>query len=208
MIRIVTIDREYGSGAGDIAKKVARRLGWKLWDELLTVEIARIMDCDCRAVEEREEKRDALHYRLFKAFMRGSFEGTDNAQRVRMVDADCIREAAESVVRRAAGEGDCVIVGRGSAYYLQSDPTALHIFIYAPFEEKVRRLKSQGRTEDEAYSLAETVDRDRSDYIKQYFKVDWPFRYLYHLMINSTIGEDAVVDTILDSVARRSQVPK
>jgi cytidylate kinase len=208
MIRIVTIDREYGSGAGDIAKKVARRLGWKLWDELLTTEIARIMECDCRAVEEREEKRDALHYRLFKSFMRGSFEGALNAPRMKMVDADCIREAAESVVRRAAGEGDCVIVGRGSAYYLQSVPDALHIFVYAPFEEKVRRLESQGRSEDEAYSLAETVDRDRSDYIKQYFKVDWPFRYLYHLMINSTIGEDAVVDTILDSVARRNAVPK
>ncbi len=208
MVRIVTIDREYGSGAGDIAKKVARRLGWKLWDELLTTEIARVMDCDCRAIEGREEKRDALHYRLFKAFMRGSFEGTDNAQRVKMVDADCIREASESIVRRAAAEGNCVIVGRGSAYYLQSDPDALHIFVYAPFDEKVRRLERQGRSEDEAYSLAETVDRDRSAYIKQYFKVDWPFRYLYHLMINSTIGEDAVVDTILDSVGRRSQVPK
>jgi cytidylate kinase len=208
MIRIVTIDREYGSGASDIARKVARQLGWKLWDELLTTEIARIMDCDCRAVEEREEKRDALHYRLFKSFMRGSFEGALNAPRMKMVDADCIREAAESVVRRAAGEGECVIVGRGSAYYLQADPDALHIFIYAPFEEKVRRLESQGRSEDEAYSLAETVDQDRSAYIKQYFKVDWPFRYLYHLMINSTIGEDAVVDTIMDSVARRSQVPK
>ena len=55
-------------------------------------------------MEEREERRDALHYRLFKAFMRGSFEGTVNAQRMKMVDADCIREAAEKVVREAAGK--------------------------------------------------------------------------------------------------------
>ena len=42
MIKIITIDREYGSGAADIAAALAARLGWKLWDELLTIEIARI----------------------------------------------------------------------------------------------------------------------------------------------------------------------
>ena len=40
MIKIITIDREYGSGAADIAAKLAERPGWKLWDELLTIEIA------------------------------------------------------------------------------------------------------------------------------------------------------------------------
>jgi len=96
MIKIMTIDRKYGSGAADIAATLAARLGWKLWDELLISEIARILGCDCPAVEEREERRDALHYRLFKAFLRGSFEGTLNAQRVKMVDADCIREASRA----------------------------------------------------------------------------------------------------------------
>ena len=58
MINVITIDREYGSGAADIAEKLAQRLGWKLWDQLLTNEIARLMECDCRVVEEREEKRN------------------------------------------------------------------------------------------------------------------------------------------------------
>jgi cytidylate kinase len=205
MTRIVTIDREYGSGANEIAGKLAERLGWKLWNERLTLEIARIMECDCAAVEEREERRDALHYRLFKAFMKGSFEGTLNAQRVKMVDADCIREAAETIVRLAAKEGNCVIVGRGSAYYLQSDPEAVHVFLYAPLEEKVRRLCGLGKSEDEAYSLAESVDEDRAAYIKQYFNLEWPSRHLYHLMINTALGDEAVVDTILDSLARRKQ---
>lgn len=201
MIKIITIDREYGSGAADIAAKLASRLGWKLWDELLTIEIARITGCDCPAVEEREERRDALHYRLFKAFIRGSFEGTMQAHRVNFVDADCIREAAEKVVREAANEANCVIVGRGSAYYLQSNPDAFHVFIYAPFEEKIRRLRGMGKSEEEAHVLAETVDQDRAAYIKQYFKVEWPFREIYHLMINSSLGDPVVVDTILSSIA-------
>jgi cytidylate kinase len=200
MIKVITIDREYGSGAADIAATVAARLGWKLWDQLLTVEIARITGCDRPAVEEREERRDALHYRLFKAFMRGSFEGTVNAQRVKMVDAGVIREAAEKVVREAAKEGNCVIVGRGSAYYLKSNPDAFHVFIHAPFEDKIRRLRDMGKSEEEAHVLAETVDQDRAAYIKQYFKIEWPFRDIFHLMINSSLGDDVVVETILNSV--------
>ena len=201
MIKVITIDREYGSGAADIAATLAARLGWKLWDQLLTSEIARMTGCDCPAVEEREERRDALHYRLFKAFLRGSFEGTLNAQRVKMVDSDCIREAAEKVVREAARQGNCVIVGRGSAYYLQSNPDAFHVFVYAPFEEKIHRLRSMGKSEEEAHLLAETVDQDRAAYIKQYFKIEWPFREIYDLMMNSSLGDDVVVDTILSSVA-------
>jgi cytidylate kinase len=201
MFKIITIDREYGSGAAEIAASLAARLGWKLWDQLLTIEIARITGCDCPAVAEREERRDALHHRLFKAFIRGSFEGTIQAHRVKFVDADCIREAAEKVVRRAASEGNCVIVGRGSAHYLQSHPDAFHVFIYASFEEKIRRLRSMGKSEEEAHVLAETVDQDRAAYIKQYFKIEWPFREIYHLMINSSLGDNVVVDAILGSLA-------
>lgn len=207
MIRVITIEREYGSGGAEIAKKVAERLGWKLWDQLLTNEIARLLECDCRVVEEREEKRDPLFYRLLKAFMRGSHEGSLNAPRLKMADTDCIREVAERVVRQAAEGGNCVIVGRGSAYYLQGRRDAFHVFIYAPFAEKVRRLRAQGKSESDAAQLAETVDRDRAAFIKQYFGVEWPDRSRFHLMVNSTIGTDAVVQTILDGIARLEKRP-
>lgn len=201
MIRIVTIEREYGSGGGDIALRVSKRLGWTLYDQLLTNEIARTMDCDCKVVSEREEKRDPMSYRLLKAFMKGSHEGSQNAPRLKMVDADCIREATEAVVKRAAEHGQCVIVGRGSAYYLRNRKDAFHVFVYAPLGEKVRRLRAQGKTEKEAHELAQTVDADRAAFIKQYFGVEWPDRHWFHLMVNSTIGEDSVVETILGGIA-------
>jgi cytidylate kinase len=202
MIRVITIEREYGSGAGDIASRLAERLGWKLWDQLLTNEIARFMDCDCRAVEKHEEKRDPLYYRLLKGFLRGSYEGSVHAPQAKIVDTECIREVAEKVVKGAAEKGNCVIVGRGSAYYLQNRSDAFHVFVYAPFHEKVRRLQAQGKSESDAVQLVETVDRDRAEFIMAYFGVEWPDRQRFHLMINSTIGEEAVVQTILDSVAR------
>ncbi len=200
MIRVITIEREYGSGGADIAKRVAARLGWKLWDQLLTNEIARLMECDCRVVEEHEEKRDPVFYRLFKSFMRGSFEGSLNAPRLKMADTDCVREVTERVVKGAAESGKCVIVGRGSAYYLQSRRDAFHVFVYAPFDGKVRRLQAGGKSETDAVHLAETVDRDRAAFIKQYFGVEWPDRHRFHLMINSTIGEELAAETILNSI--------
>jgi len=85
MIRVITIEREYGSGGAVIAKKVAYRLGWKLWDQLLANRIARLLDCHSGTVEKREEKRDPVFYRLFRAFMGGSYEGSLNAPRLKIV---------------------------------------------------------------------------------------------------------------------------
>jgi len=197
MIRIITIEREYGSGGAVIAQQVASRLGWKLWDQLLTDEIARRMDCARSLVEEHEEQRDSASYRIFKNFMRGSFEGSLNAPRLKMVDTDCVREVTQKVVREAADAGNCVIVGRGSAYYLGDRHDAFHVFVYAPFQDKVRRLQAAGNSEKRAIELAETVDVNRAAFIKQYFNVDWPERHRFHLMVNSSLGEDLAVGTIL-----------
>jgi cytidylate kinase len=207
MIRTITIEREYGSGGADVARKLAQRLGWKLWDQALTDEIARLMDCPSRTVEQHEERKDSLSYRLFKSFMRGSFEGTLNAPNLKIVDADCIKDLTRRIVTDVAREGNAVIVGRGSAYHLQGRPDVFHVFVYAPFEDKVRRLRAGGKSESEAIDLAEAVDRDRAAYIKQHFDVDWPTREYFALMINTTMGDERVVETILHSVALLVQQP-
>jgi len=205
VIRVITIEREFGSGGGVIAEQVAARMGWKLWDQLLTDEIARRMDCARSLVEEHEEQRDSASYRLFKAFMRGSFEGSLNAPRLNLVDTDCVREVAQKILMEVAEAGNCVIVGRGSAYYLGSRDDAFHVFIYAPFQDKVRRLQATGRSEKRAIELAETVDVNRAAFIKQYFDLDWPERHRFHLMINSSIGDEAAVETILVTADRLSK---
>jgi cytidylate kinase len=201
MTKVLTFEREYGSGAAVIAQRVAARLGWKLWDQLLTDEICRRMECDRRHVEQVEERRDPLHYRLFKAFLRGSFEGSLNEPRIRVADAESIRHLTEELVRAAAAEGHAVIVGRGSAYYLRDSPDTVHVFIYAPFEEKVRRLQREDKSQTEAVQLVESVDRDRAAFIKEHFGVEWPARQFFHFMINSTIGEEAAVQTIVSGLA-------
>lgn len=201
-IRVITLDREYGSGGGAIAEKVASRLGWKLWDQLLTDEIARRLGCERSAVEEHEERQDPVYYRLMKAFMRGSFEGSLNAPRLRMVDTEYVRGVVQKLLPEIADAGNCVIVGRGSASLLGSRADAFHLFVYAPFQERVRRLRAAGESEREAIELAETIDRDRAAFAKRYFDVEWPGRHRFHLMINSGMGDEVAVGIILDAVAR------
>jgi cytidylate kinase len=200
-VRVVTIEREFGSGAAGIAKLLAERLGWKLWDQLLTEEIARLAQCDRSEVAQREERMDPLYYRLLKSFLRGSFEGSLNVHRLRLLDADVIVKLTRSIVHAVAEKGNCVIVGRGSAFFLANRTDAFHVFIYAPYEDKVRRLVRGGTAPGEAARLVETVDRERADFIRKYFDKEWPCRRLYHLMINSRLGDEAVIQTILNGIA-------
>jgi len=198
MIKIVTIEREYGSGGGEIAQLLSTHLGWKLWDQLLTEEIARLANCPKAVVEVREERTDPLYYRLFKSFLRGSYEGSLNAHKLNVVDSESILKITERVVQHAAKTGNSVIVGRGSQHFLRNRPDTLRVFLYAPREDKVRRLLARGKSENEAQQLVDTVDRERADFIQKYFHVEWPDRGVYHTMINTAIGDQAVTQMISD----------
>jgi cytidylate kinase len=201
MIKIVTVEREYGSGGAAIARKLALRLGWQLWDDRLTEEVARALPCNKADVERRQERRDPLYYRLLKSFMRGAFEGNPHAPEMSLVDADCIVAVCRRLITRLGHSGRCVIVGRGSQHFLSARSDAYRVFVYAAREDKIRRLRALGKSEAEASQLAVTVDAERAAFIKSYFHLDWPTRELYHLMVNSSVGEDAAVETILAGIA-------
>jgi len=206
-VRVITIEREYGSGGADIARLLAERLGWTLWDQRLTDEIARLAQCDRAAVSQREERTDPLYYRLLKSFLRGSFEGSQNVRRFKVLDTDVIVSLTKRIVEKAAEEGNCVIVGRGAAFFLANRSDVFNVFIYAPHEHKVQRLIRGGMHHRKAADLVDVVDSERADFIKKYFGKEWPCRRLYHLMINSRAGDEAVVRTILNAIATHEEQP-
>jgi len=200
MIKVITIEREYGSGAANIASAIADRLGWKLWDREITAEIARRLKCKDEMVAEREERLDSMFYRLIKAFMRGSFEARIDTAGLEVLDAEHLAFLFEKVVNEIAEHGNCVIVGRGANWFLRHRDDAFHAFLYAPYEEKMRRTLAQGETEREATHLLESVDRERAAFIRKYYGKEWPDRSLYNLMINTKVGDEAVVTTLLSAV--------
>lgn len=200
-MRIITVEREYGSGGARIAEKLARRLGWKLWDTELTQEIARRANVHLDAAACHDERLDPLLYRLFKVFARGSHERALPIAEGQSFDTDCMVELLKHVIEEVAETGKSVIVGRGSPYILRNRPDVFHVFVFAPVEEKVRRVRSLGKSETEARELVDTIDRERAQFIKRYFGADWPCRPLYDLMINSDRGDEYVMEMILNGVA-------
>ncbi len=199
MKRIVVIEREFGAGAGSIAAKVADQLGWKLLDHALTEEIATLAKVSPEVCQHREERVDPWLYRLAKVFWRGSHERSAHLTG-QAFDTDCMMEMMEQITAKIAKEGNAVVVGRGAPYFLRDQADTFHVFLYAPRAEKLRRLVADGATRSEAEGLVDTVDRERVAYVKHYFDADWPTRSLYHVMINTAVGNESVIQTILNTM--------
>ena len=200
MFRIVTIEREFGSGGGGIACELARRLSWKIWDQQLTSEIAQRAQVTESAVSLCDERVDGRLYRFAKAFWRGSYERSMPLARSHAFDTDRMMALVEEIMQTIAEEGNAVIVGRGAPFFLRQREDTFRVFTYAPHAEKIRRLLAMGKSRDDAEDLVANVDKERMEYIKHYFNADWPTRSLYHLMINSEIGDDNVIATILNAM--------
>jgi cytidylate kinase len=209
-IRIINVEREYGSGGAVIAERLAKQLGWKLWDGELTAEIARVAKVTHEAACRCDERVDPLLSRLFRVYARGSYERTLPGTETLHFNADTMVKLLHKVIEETASKGNCVIVGRGAPYILRNRPDAFHVFIYASVEEKIRRLKSIGQSEKEARQLVQEVDGERASFIRHYFGKEWPHRPLYNLMINSKFGDEYVVETILQNIAalEKARVPQ
>jgi cytidylate kinase len=197
MINVITVEREYGSGGGKIAQLLAERLGWSLWDHEITSEIARRLKCDVKSVEDREERLDPTYYRLFKVFMRGSYEASFSGSNVELLDAEGLFRLFDTVIKEIANRGNCVIVGRGGSYFLRDHKNVLRLFMYGPPHDKIRRLTAQGMSRSEAEDLVRTVDQERAAFVRKYHAKPWPLRELYHLMINTEVGDELVLKLIL-----------
>jgi len=207
MFRIITLEREFGSGGGGIAAELARRLGWKLWDQQLTSEIAQRARVTESAVALCDERVDSRLYRLAKAFWRGSYERSIPLADSYAFDTDRMMVMVGEIMHTIATEGSAVIVGRGAPFFLRERQDTFRVFTYAPPDEKIRRLVAMGKSREEAEDLVENVDKERRAYIKHYFNAEWPTRALYHLMINTVVGDENVIAAILNGMKMLASHP-
>jgi CMP/dCMP kinase len=207
MFRIITLEREFGSGGGGIACEISRRLGWKLWDQQLTSEIAQRAKVTESAVALCDERVDGRLYRMAKAFWRGSYERGMPLSDAQAFDTDCMIAMMEEIMQAIAAEGNAVIVGRGAPFFLREREDTFRVFTYAPHDEKIRRLLEMGKGRGEAEDLVNNVDKERMAYIKHYFNADWPTRSLYHMMLNTVVGDENVIRTILNGMRTLEERP-
>jgi hypothetical protein len=201
MVQAITIEREFGCGGSEIASVVASRLGWSLWDERLTQEIARLTESTPEAVERREWRTDPVVYRVFKDFLRGAFEGgLPPANRLHLLDARRIAAVSETAVQMAFSSGPSVIVGRGAQYFLRNRKDVFHVFLYASRDHKISRLISRGATQDKAIEQVDTTDHARAAFVRQYLGLEWPEPHLYQAMFNTEMGESSTAAMLLQCI--------
>jgi cytidylate kinase len=197
MIKIITIEREFGCGGGAIAEMVSDCLGWKLFDRQLTTDIARLAQVEASDVQRCDERLDPLLYRLGRVFWRGTSEKALHFAEDKAFDADRMVFLVQQVIEKAAEEGNCVIVGRGAPWFLRGRPDTFSVFLYAPRSEKVRRLTARVKDQAEAIQLLNTVDSERAAFVERYFGKEWPTRPLYHVMLNTLLGDEICASTIV-----------
>ena len=133
---IVAISREIGTGASEIAQKVARALDTDLVDRRIIDEIARRLQIPHQEAERIDERPGTLLERLFGG-MAAAGSGFGDAWNwtppypgdPAFDERRAERRITEEVIEQAARLGSVVIVGRGAAYLLKDDPRALTVFL-------------------------------------------------------------------------------
>lgn len=195
--RVVTVAREYGSGGGPIARRLAHRLGWELLDNALITRIAQAAQIDRRVCEHLDEAVDSWTHRLAKVFRRGTFEAVGDAG---CFDGDAMAAQSRQLIEEAARLGNCVIVGRGGQCILQHRPGIFHVYVYAPMEERIRRVREAFGPQHATAENIRASDRDRLAYVKHHYQCDWANPHLYHAMFSSMLGDEIVVNAILSAM--------
>ena len=208
MRQVLLIDREFGSGGSAIAETLAARLNWRLFDAALTQEIAWLARIPVEECRNREERTDPWLQRLINVLWRGTFDRNLAAPDLAILDTDRLVKIIEKVILSAAATTPCIIVGRGAPYFLRQRTDKIAVFLYASRECRFNRVLRRLGDAHKAIELVDSMDEDRKKFVKHYFGHDWPNRYLFDLMINTEIGDDNAVESILRLLEgiNRSQV--
>jgi cytidylate kinase len=85
-----------------------------------------------------------------------------------------------------AGQGNCVFIGRGCSAILRDIPGVLSVFLAAPVDIRLERVKSYFHCEvKRARQIQEQSDRDREGFHRYFFDMKWKNPENYHLTLNT-----------------------
>ena len=228
----VTISREYGSGGGEIAARLARRLGWRLVDHEVVGQIARRLGVQVADVAAHDEQVAGLAQRVRGALdalgsiadtMVGTLEHVPGdraaeppeepgagspgaAPPAAGVRPRSYHEALRQVVAEAAERGRVVIVGRGAQVLLAGRRDVLHARVVAPLEQRVTYvMRREGLGEAAARARIQRKERARARYLQAYHRREPEEAHLYDLVLNTgVLSLDDAVELLGLALARKA----
>jgi cytidylate kinase len=200
MFNVVTIAREYGSGGADIGRKVAELLEWDCVDKQIIERVAAMGKVNAAWAASADEHVIAWWARILKSFRKGGPELYVGDASELCVDHDTLQHFTAHVIQESANVGGCVLIGRSSGCLLRHNPRVFRVFVYAPFSEKIKRMKLRHPDEKDLPALLSRMDSERIHYAQTYYGCDPSYRGIYHLCVNSTLGIDECARMIVQSV--------
>jgi cytidylate kinase len=207
-MRAVTISREYGSGGGEIASRLARYLGWQLIDHEIVERVARELGTSVQEAEAYDE------------YAAGAFERVlNNMQYINpslmayappgafYANETIYREAVNSVVKAAAARGHVVIVGRASQVLLAGQRDVLHVRIIAPLKKRMAYVMQREELDHTAaQSRIHKKDHERARYLELEHHRTSEDAHLYDIVLNTShLDLDSAVEVIGLALQRKAK---
>ena len=196
-IRVITVEREYGSRGGEFAHDLAAHLGWRLLDSELPCAAARAAGISPELAKKYDERLDPWYYRYGKVFWHDSGYSISGLSDDQIFDSERMLALMKKEILKAAEEGNCVLVGRGSACALANQPGCFHVFVYATAAAKrnwfIRAFPEQA---EQAEQLLAASDKRRAAVIRKAYQQEWCARGLYHMLLNSVMGNDCMIEAV------------
>ena len=196
-VRVITVEREYGSRGGEFAHDLAVRLGWRLLDAELLTAAARKACVPEEMAARFDDRLDPWYYRYGKVFWTDQLYSTATLPEDKVFDCERMYALIKQEILDQAKVGNCVIVGRGGASALAGKQGCFHVFVYATAAAKRDWFVQNfpGRAQHADQELA-AHDKRRAAAIKQYYQQEWCARGLYHMLLNSAIGFESMIASV------------
>lgn len=191
---IITIGREFGSGGREIGYILANKLGIPLYDKEILDEASKKSGFTKEMFEKHDEKPTSSF--LYALAMGATGYGA-GFQRPLMLD---IYLAQFDTIKKLAEDGPGIFIGRCSDYVLKEREDALHVFVSADMDYRVKRIMEKKQlNEKKAIEMIHKMDKDRSSFYNYYSNDIWGDARHYDLCLNtSKFGTDGVAEIILN----------
>jgi cytidylate kinase len=182
---IVTISNQYGSGALDVAGRVATALGYEYVDQQLPVVVAKRLRVTPETVEANEDAQRTLGERFLTGLERATPELA--AVTASQPLPEELLRAVQEAVREYAARGNVVIVGRGASAILGARREVLRVFVHAPREWRIRHVSATtGVKREFAEAELDRVDRARSAHLRDRYGLTFGDPRNYDLCVDAS----------------------
>jgi len=206
-MRAITLSREYGSGGGEIASRLAKRLGWRLIDHAIVERTAREMGTSTQEAEAHDEYTEGRVSRVLNSMLYLYPASMVSTPPEAFLSDEDYRSAVNRIVRAAATRRHVVIVGRASQVILAELRDVLHVRIIAPFEKRVAYvMQREGVDHHTAESRIHLKDHDRARHLQMEYHQKLEDAHLYDLVLNTSLLDlESAVEVICFTLQQKAK---